>query len=134
MEINQKSLAQIFENTNEQKSSKHYKNQTSSMIVSDVSDSERFSFETANECEIKDLKNLGIKKSSGDTIPPKLVKLLADFLIPLLTKAINTSIARNVFLEKTKTASVILLDKGKSNKNTMSNFIPVSVLNTFSKV
>ena len=104
------------------------------MIVSDVSDSERFSFETANECEIKDLKNLGIKKSSGDTIPPKLVKLLADFLIPLLTKAINTSIAQNVFLEKTKTASVILLDKGKSNKNTMSNFIPVSVLNTFSKV
>ena len=62
MEINQKSLAQIFENTNEQKSSKHYKNQTSSMIVSDVSDSERFSFKMVNECEIKDLKNLDIKK------------------------------------------------------------------------
>ena len=105
------------------------------MIVSDVSDSERFSFKMVNKCEIKDiLKNLDIKKSSGDTIHPKFVKLLADFLIPLLTKAINTSIAQNVFLEKTKTTSVILLDKGKSNKNTMSNFIPVSVLNTFSKV
>ena len=89
------------------------------MIVSDVSDSERLSFKTVSECEIKDLKNLDIKKSSGDTIPHKLVKLLADFFIPLLTKAINTSIAQNVFLEKTKTASVILLDKGKSIGNTM---------------
>ena len=89
------------------------------MIVSDVSDSERLSFKTVSECEVKDLKNLDIKKSSGDTIPHKLVKLLADFFIPLLTKVINTSIAQNVFLEKTKTASVILLDKGKSNGNTM---------------
>ena len=32
------------------------------MIVSDVSDSERFSFKMVNECEIKDLKNLDIKK------------------------------------------------------------------------
>ena len=44
---------------------------------SNVSDSERFSFKTIDESEIKDLlKNLDIKKASGiDTIPPKLVKL-----------------------------------------------------------
>ena len=68
---------------------------------SNVSDSERFSFKTINESEIKDLlKNLDINKASGiDTIPPKLVKLSADFLTPLLTKAINTSIAQNVFPE-----------------------------------
>ena len=103
---------------------------------SNVSDSERFSFKTINESEIKDLlKNLDIKKASGiDTIPPKLVKLSADFLTPLLTKAINTSIAQNVFPENAKTASVIPLDKGKPNKNEMSNFRPVSVLNTFSKI
>ena len=67
-----------------------------------VSDSKRFSFKTVNESEIKDLpKNLDIKKASGiDTIPRKLVKLSADFLTPLLTKAINTSIARNVFSRK----------------------------------
>ena len=101
-----------------------------------VSDSERFSFKTINESEIKDLlKNLDIKKVSGiDTIPPKLIKLSADFLTPLLTKAINTSIAQNVFPENAKTASVIPLDKGKPNKNEMSNFRPVSVLNTFSKI
>ena len=86
---------------------------------SNVSDSERFSFKTINESEIKDLlKNLDINKASGiDTIPPKLVKLSADFLTPLLTKAINTSIAQNVFPENAKTASVIPLDKGKPNKN-----------------
>ena len=82
-----------------------YKNHPSIIAIkqvvngSDVSDSERFSFKTVNESEIKDLlKNLDIKKASGiDTIPPKLVKLSADFLSPLLTKAINTSIAQNVF-------------------------------------
>ena len=48
---------------------------------SNVSDSERFSFKTISESEIKDLlKNLDIKKASGiDTIPSKLVKLSADF-------------------------------------------------------
>ena len=105
---------------------------------SNVSHSERlrFSFKTINESEIKDLlKNVDIKKTGGiDTIPPKLVKLSAHFLTPLLTKAINTSIAQNVFPENAKTASVIPLDKGKPNKNEMSNFRPVSVLNTFSKI
>ena len=55
-------------------------------------------------------------------------------MTPLLTKAINTSIAQNVFPENAKTASVTSLDKGKPNKNEMSNFRPVSVLNTFSKI
>ena len=52
----------------------------------------------------------------------------------LLTKAINTSIQQNVFPENSKTASVIPLNKDKPNKNEMSNFRPVSVLNTFYKV
>ena len=82
----------------------------------DVSDSGRLSFKTVNESEIKDLlKNLDIKKASGiDTIPPKLVKLSADFLTPLLTKAINTSIAQNVFPENAKTASVIGVNRTRT--------------------
>ena len=103
---------------------------------SDVSDSERFSFKAINEKEIKDFqKNLDIKKPSGiDAIPPKLVKLLADFLTQSHTKAINTSITQNIFLENAKTASAMPLDKGRPNKNEMSNFRPASVLKTFSKV
>ena len=71
--------------------------------------------------------------SGIDTIPPKVVKLSADFLTPLLAKAMNTSITHNVFPEKAKTASVISSDKGKANQNKMSNFRPVSVLNTVCK-
>ena len=73
-----------------------------------VSDSERFSFKTVNETEIKKLlKNLAIKNaSSTDTIPLKLIKLSVNFLTPLLIKA----------------------------KNKISNFRLVSVLNTFPKI
>ena len=50
---------------------------------SSVSDSKRFSLKTANETEIKNLRNLDVKRTSGiDTIPPKLVKLSASFLAP----------------------------------------------------
>ena len=125
-----KTFGANFENTSVQSVRdivNSYKNHPSIMKIkqvvngSDVSDSERFSFKTVNESEIKGLlKNLDIKKASGiDTIPPKLVKLSADFLTALLTKAINTSIAQNVFPENAKTASVIPLDKGKPwNYNT----------------
>ena len=90
-----------------------YKNHPSNIKIkqvvngSDDSYSERFSFNSVNENEIKDLlKNLDVKKASDiDTMPPKLVKLSADFLTPLvLTKAINTSIAQNVFPENAQTA------------------------------
>ena len=101
-----------------------------------VPESERFSSKTVNEIEIKDLlKNLGTKKASNiDSIPPKFLRLSADFLTPLLTKAINRNIKQTVFPENAKTASVIPLYKGKPNNNEMSNFRPVSALNTFYKV
>ena len=35
--------------------------------------------------------------SGIDRIPPKLVKLSANFLTLLLTKAINTSVTQNIF-------------------------------------
>ena len=93
-----------------------------------------FLFKTVNETEVKDLLgNADIKKESGiDTIPPKLVKISADFLTLMLRKSINTNIRQKVFPENAKTASMILLDK--LNKTKMSNFRLVSVLNTFSKV
>ena len=41
---------------------------------------------------------------------------------------------KTFFPENTKTTSVIPLDKSKPNKNEITNFRPVGVLNTFSKV
>ena len=52
---------------------------------------------------------------------------------PLLTVAINKSTEENIFPDLAKIASVIPLDKGKPNKNEISNYRSVSVLNTFSK-
>ena len=57
-----------------------------------------------------------------------------DFLTPLLTNSINSSIEHNIFPDLAKAALVVPLDKGKPNKNDVSNFRPVSILNTFSKI
>ena len=54
-------------------------------------------------------------------------------MTPLLTKFINSSIERNIFLDLPKIVLVVPLDKGKPNKNDIANFWPVSILNTFSK-
>ena len=97
---------------------------------------EKFRFHFVNEIEIKKLiQGLNPKKATGiDTIPPKLIKVAENFLTPLLTKSINSSIEHNIFPDLAKTALVVPLDKGKPNKNDISNFRPVSILNTFSKI
>ena len=128
-----------FENTSEQSvrdivnSSKN--NSSMFLIGSDVPYSKRFAFKMVNDTDGKDfLRNLDRKKANCiDTIPLKLVKLLADFLTLLLTKTINTNITHNVYLQNTKIASVIPLVTGKSKKNEMSNFRLANVLNTFFK-
>ena len=140
-----KTFSTNFENTNVQPVSgivSSYKHNPIILIIkqvvngSHVSDSERISFKTVIKTVIKDLlRNLDIKKMSGmDTIPPKFVKLLANFLTPLLTKAINTSITQNIFPENAKLLSLLPFNKGKPNNNKPSYFSPVVVLNTFSKV
>ena len=93
-----------------------------------------FSFEPTNPIEVqKRLKNINTKKATGfDKIPPKLVKLSAEILSTSLSIAMNSSLKYGVFPDDAKIASVIPLDKGKPNKNEISNFRPVSILNTFS--
>ena len=62
--------------------------------------------------------------------PPKLNKIAVDFLTPFLNVAINKSIEENIFPDSAKIVSMIPLDKGKPNKNEVSNYRPLSVLNT----
>ena len=51
------------------------------------------------------IQGLNSKKATGiDTIPPKLIKIAVAFLIPLLTKSINSSIKHNIFPDLAKTA------------------------------
>ena len=78
---------------------------------------------------------LNLKKATGiENISPKLIKVAVEFLTPLLTKSINSSIEHNIFPDLVKTSLVVSLDKGKPNKNDMASFRPVSILNTFSKI
>ena len=77
-----------------------------------------FSFEPTNPVEVqKRLENI-------DT------KLSAEVLRTPLSISINDSLKYGVFPDDAKIASVIPLDKGKPNKNEISNFRPVSILNT----
>ena len=76
---------------------------------------------------------LQTKLSGIDPIPPKHIKIVADFLTTLLITAINKSLEESNFPGSAKIASVVVLEKWKPNKNEISNFRPVSVLNTFSK-
>ena len=51
-----------------------------------------------------------------------------------LADTINNSISKGVFPDNAKIASVSPIDKQSDDKNKVSNFRPVSVLNTFSKI
>ena len=90
---------------------------------------EKFRFHFVNEIEIKKLlQGLNSEKATEiDTIPPKLIKITVDFLTPLLTKSINSSIEHNSFSDLAKTALVVPRGKGKPNKNDISNFRHVSI-------
>ena len=83
----------------------------------------------------KRLKNINTKKATGfDKTPPKLAKISAEILVTTLSIAINNSLKYGVFPDDAKTASVIPLDKGKPNKNEISSFRQVNILNPFSKI
>ena len=95
-----------------------------------------FKFDSVTKPYIKTLlKNIDIKKATGaDRIPPKLVKLSANILSEPLTKTINDGLTMGIFPDAAKIASALPIDKGTDNKNSISNFRPVSVLSVFSKI
>ena len=79
------------------------------------------------------LSALDIKKADGfDMIPPKLVKIAGSVLCQPLSNAINNSLSKGIFADNAKIVMILLLDKCTSNKNDTSNFLPVSILTTFS--
>ena len=81
------------------------------------------------------LKSLDIKKASGlDKIPPKLVKAASDILSVPLSQAINNGLMNGIFPYDAKVAMVSLIDKETDDKNKISNYRPVNVLNIFSNV
>ena len=66
--------------------------------------------------------------------PPKLVKIAASVLCQPLSNAGNNSLSKVIFPGESKITMVSPLGKVTSNKNDISNFRPVSILTTFSKI
>ena len=93
-------------------------------------------FSPVNRDEVKQcLQKLNPRKAIGqDKIPPALIKMAAEPLSTPLSIAINNSFKYNIFPSNAKVACVKPLDKKTEDKHCISNFRPVSILNTFSKI
>ena len=94
-----------------------------------------FSFKRVSEENVlRQLENLDVKKSIGeDDIPPKILKLSRNVLCKPLTIAINSSIRNNCFPDRAKRAAITPIFKSE-DKTDKSNYRPVSILNTLSKI
>ena len=60
--------------------------------------------------------------------------MASEFLASFLTTTIKSSIENSVFQDNAKVATDFSLEKGKPDKNDISNFRQVSLLTTFSKI
>ncbi|MCP4484330.1 MAG: reverse transcriptase family protein [Flavobacteriaceae bacterium] len=74
-----------------------------------------------------------IKSSGPNSIPVKLLKLLDDSISSDLSILINESFAIDIFPDKLKLAKVIPIFK-KGVRTKTSNYRPISLLSTFSKI
>ena len=96
---------------------------------------ESFFIEPVNELELLDIiTKLKCKKSSGsDGISSKLLKICAPYLVIPLSHIINLSFTTGKIPDKMKQAKVIPVHKA-GNPAELSNYRPISLLPTFSKV
>ena len=99
-----------------------------------INDNTIFSSVSIDEVQ-KRLQQLNPRKAIGnDKIPPTLIKIAAEPLDTPLSIAISNSFKHNIFPSNAKIDCVKSLEKNPENKHSISNFQPVSILNTFSKI
>jgi hypothetical protein len=90
-------------------------------------------FISSNEVE-NIIKSLKPKNSSGyDGISTKLLKISSSFISSPLTHICNKSISLGIFPDRMKYAVVKPLFK-KGDRSSISNYRPISILSSFSKV
>ena len=95
-----------------------------------------FSFSEVTTTDVLKLtKHININKVMGeDQIPAKLIKTAGNFLVEPFTDIINSCFSTSTFPDLAERASVIPIDQGGTNKHIYTNYRPVTVLNTFSKI
>jgi hypothetical protein len=97
--------------------------------------SEFLSLAPISELDIcKALRRLRPSKSVGlDDIPSFVIKVCSEIFVPVLKHIFNISLTQHYFPTVWKQAAVVPVFK-KSNTASVSNYRPISVLNTFFKV
>ena len=95
-----------------------------------------FSLHTVTENQVnKAIRSLKSKTSSGvDFVSSAVIKMSADIITTPLTNIINSSIAEGVFPDSWKIAKIIPIWKRKGSKTDKTNYRPVSLLRSASKV
>ncbi|MGB1899487.1 MAG: reverse transcriptase family protein, partial [Candidatus Kariarchaeum pelagius] len=92
-----------------------------------------FSHVTPNQIE-KVVNNLNNKHSSGaDGISTIILKKILKPILPALTLIVNQTLSTGIFPDKLKVAKIIPLYK-KGDKSIISNYRPISLLPSISKV
>ena len=83
----------------------------------------------------KILRNINSRIGTGsDKIPLKIVKILANIIDSYLNNIINSDLKRNAFFDSAEVTSIRPIFKGKGKGTEIKNYMPVSILNCFSKV
>ena len=82
--------------------------------------------------ETHDIIN-SLDSNKSNDISPKLLKTLCNSFCPILTYLFNSCMLTGTFPDELKIARVIPLFKS-GNRNLMSNYRPISILPTFSKI
>ena len=67
-------------------------------------------------------------------MPAKMMKIAAETLANRLLKVITINLAKKIFPDYNKVAFAARLDKGKSNKYSISNFRPASAFKVYENV
>ncbi len=68
-----------------------------------------------------------------DEIPVSAIKSVSDHICPILANLINHSISEGIFPDSLKIAKILPIFKS-GDKTLISNYRPISLLNTFSKI
>jgi hypothetical protein len=90
-------------------------------------------YTTTTEIE-KIIKSLKSKNSYGyDGIPTKILKVSTSFIISPLTYICNKSLSSGIFPSQLKFSEIMSLHK-KGGRTDVTNFRPISLLTSFSKI
>ena len=85
--------------------------------------------------EVKNvISNIKSSSSCGpDQVPITIIKSVADTLSPILSNLINHSLSAGIFPDALKSAKITPIFKA-GGKTLISNYRPISLLNSFSKI